>query len=381
MKRRFKFKINGDSPRSIFIALVLAKLNCDVFIYDFLKNSNSKTDYQIFLFSKTAKYLLSKFDIWKEIEKISYGFTSLSIKDNLFSEEILLKTRNFSKNCLDTIGWTARYSDIKNLLINKLINSDNVYFISKNQLLNESLIFDFEFDFKNYDKISNSFKLPFSRFKQKNKEILIFNVYLRGHVEKRFYEINTNEGLIVLTPLNKNYYQIIWKNPSFRIRQSSLRSKSFFLDNLTSLLPDELKIDQINGDINSLHVRHIYSTYLIKNKSIYFNENMFKSNPIYDFNFDVIIKNILLIYNFLENNEHRRINILYKSPFFYLLRKYIEIKLNLSFSNSLFNLFTENNIFLLLLRKSLFTLIKRISLVRNLFMKGFYNSSINNLIK
>ena len=105
MNKRFKLKINGESPRSIFLAFILAKLKCDVYIYNFSIESDSKKDYQITLFSNYSKDLLNKFDIWNEIEDISYGITSLSIKDNLLSEQLLLKTEKFSlrnNNCSET---------------------------------------------------------------------------------------------------------------------------------------------------------------------------------------------------------------------------------------------------------------------------------------
>ena len=354
MKKRFKLKIRGESPRSLFLAFVLAKLKCDVYLFDFLKNNNSKKDNQIFLFSDSSKDLLNKFDIWNEIKDISYGFTSLSINDNLISELLLLRNKNFTKKYLNTIGWTANYSDIKKLLTNKLINYDNVYFISKNQSIDQTLTFDYEFNFKDYDKTSNLFKLPLSFFKRIDEQILIFNVYLRGHIEKRLYVINTTMGLLVLTPLNKNLYQIIWKNASNRLKETSLKSKSFFLDNLTTLLPKEFLIDQIIGDIKFLHVNDIYSCYLIKNKSIYLNENKFKSNFIYDLNFDIIIRNILQIYNFVGKNYPKSINIYKKFGVYYLLRKYLEIKINFSFPCFLLNLFKLNNIFLLSIRKIIF---------------------------
>ena len=378
MKKRFKLKIRGESPRSLFLAFVLAKLKCDVYLFDFLKNNNSKKDNQIFLFSDSSKDLLNKFDIWNEIKDISYGFTSLSINDNLISELLLLRNKNFTKKYLNTIGWTANYSDIKKLLTNKLINYDNVYFISKNQSIDQTLIFDYEFNFKDYDKTSNLFKLPLSFFKRIDEQILIFNVYLRGHIEKRLYVINTTMGLLVLTPLNKNLYQIIWKNASNRLKETSLKSKSFFLDNLTTLLPKEFLIDQIIGDIKFLHVNDIYSCYLIKNKSIYLNENKFKSNFIYDLNFDIIIRNILQIYNFVGKNYPKSINIYKKFGVYYLLRKYLEIKINFSFPCFLLNLFKLNNIFLLSIRKIIFILIKRINFIRILFMRNIMNLNINN---
>ncbi len=381
MKRKFNIKVNGESIRSIFLTFILAKLNCNVYVNDFLNDSNSNKDNQTFVFSNSSKSLLNKFDIWNEIENISYPFTSLSINDNLVSEKLLLRSENFSIKYLNTFGWAANYSDIKRLLISKLINSDNIHFISENQLIDENLIFDYEFNFKNYDKLSKSFKLPILNFEKIDEQILIFNIYLRGHIEKRLYKINTSKGLLVLTPLNKNLYQVIWNNASSLIKERSLNSKSFLLDNLTTLLPNELKIDQIIGDIKFVDASKTFSNCLIKKKSIYFNENKFKLNNIYDFNFYMIMINILKIFNFIYKNEPIMIKILDKSGFYYLYRKYLEMLFNLSFSNSLYSLFTVNNIFSLFIRKLLFILIKRTNLLKVLFIKNPNNYNISNLIK
>ena len=381
MKRRYKLKINGESPRSLLLAFVLAKLRCDIYIYNFILNSNSNKNDQLFLFSNSSKNLLSKINIWDEIEDITYGFNSLAIKDNLLKEELLLRTKNISEKYFNNIGWTAKYSDLKRLLINKLIKNKNVHFISKNQIIDKPINFDFEFNFKNHENTKKRFKSALSTITSQDEKILIFNVYLRGHAEKRFYEINTIEGLLILTPLNKNLYQIIWKNASSRIKENSINSKSFFLDNLTTLLPNELKIDQIIGDINFLNLSNIGSSYLIKNNSFCVNENKFESNTIFNFDFDLIIKTILNIYNFLENNESKNIQIFNKLGFNCLFKKYIEIILNFSLTNYFFNLFIVNNIFSLLIRKLLFIIFKRINLIKYFFMRNLYNSNIYNLIK
>ena len=378
MMKRIKLKINGESPRSLFLAFFLARLKCDIYVYDFL--SNSKKDCQILLFSNFSKNLFSKFDIWNEIEDISYGFTSVSFKDSIVSEQLLFRTKNFSKKYFNTLGWTANYSDIKNLLLNRLINSGNVHFISNNQLMDKSLIFDYQFNFKCFDKRLNLFKLPLPCCKGINEQILTFNVYLRGHVEKRLYEINTAKGFFVLIPLNKNMYQIIWKNAPSQIIETSLSSKSFFLDNLSILLPNEIKVDEIIGDINSMYISNNYSTNIIKNNSIYVNENKFISNPLYVFNFDIIIKFILRIYNFLENNNSRNINLLSKVGLSYLIRKFIELYINYSLYNTLLNLLSVNNIFSSLLRKILFNLDKRISFIKFLIIRILHSSCISNLI-
>jgi len=381
MKRRFKFKISGESPRSLLLAFVLAKFECDIYLYNFLRNSNSNDDYQILSFSNFSKNLFNKFDTWKELKDFSYGVTSLHIKDNLVSDQLLLRNGNCcKKEYASTIGWIINYSNIKSLLINKLINVDNVHFISKNQKHNESLIFDYEFNFYSHEKFLSLFKLPLSISKRIDNQVLIFDVFLRGNVEKRLYEINTTEGLVVLTPLNKHSYQIIWNNASLRIKERALSSKSLFLDNLTSLLPKELQIDQIIGDIKFFYYSNVHPAYLIKNKSIYFNESKLKSNTLYDINFDIVIKNILQIYKYLDNNTSKRFKILCKLRF-YFLRKYLGIILKFSFSNYLINLFTVNSIFSLYFRKLLFILFKRIILLKNFFMRNISYLNIDNLIK
>ena len=381
MKRRFKFKISGESPRSLLLAFVLSKFECDIYLYNFLRDSNSNEDYQILSFSNFSKNLFNKFDTWKELKDFSYGVTSLHIKDNLVSDQLLLRNGNCcKKEYASTIGWIINYSNIKSLLINKLINVDNVHFISKNQKHNESLIFDYEFNFYSHEKFLSLFKLPLSISKRIDNQVLIFDVFLRGNVEKRLYEINTTEGLVVLTPLNKHSYQIIWNNASLRIKERALSSKSLFLDNLTSLLPNELQIDQIIGDIKFFYYSNVHPAYLIKNKSIYFNESKLKSNTLYDINFDIVIKNILQIYKYLDNNTSKRFKILCKLRF-YFLRKYLGIILKFSFSNYLINLFTVNSIFSLYFRKLLFILIKRIILLKNFFMRNISYLNIDNLIK
>jgi len=375
MKRRLKLKVNGESPRSLLLAYFLAKFNCDVYMYDCLTDSNVYKNEEIFSFTNFSKNLLSKFDIWNEFKDISYGFTSLCIKDNLVSEQLLFRAKNFYKNSFNNIGWTANCSDIRNLLIDKLFNFENVYFISKNQLNDQSFTYDYEFNFNSFEKFSTSI------FKRKNQDILIFNVFLRGNVDKRLYEINTSKGLLVLIPLDKNLYQIIWNNTPIDIKDRSLKSKNLFLDNLATLLPNDLKIDQIIGNINCVKTPNIFSTFLIRNKSIYFNENKFISNTFYELNFDIFIKNVLDIFNFLDVNKLEYTNMINKISFFYFLRKYAKFKINISFYNFLINLFISNNIFILFFRKVLFTLFKKINISKMLIDKYIKNCNTNNLIK
>ena len=381
MQRKLKLKIYGDTPISLLLALVLTKFNCDIYLFDFLQNPNLNKNDQILSFSNFSKDLLTKYDLWREFEEFSYGITSFSLEDNIVSKKLLLRSQTLSDEKLNTICWTARYSDLKRLLIKKLKNFDNVHFNSRNQLNDQSLIYDYVFKLVSYKNITDLFRFPFSIFKEKESLVLIFNVYLRGNIENRLYTINTNEGLLNLTPLSKNLYQITWNNVSTKFKERSLSSKSFFLDNLTALLPNELKIDQIVGNIESLYMSNICPPYVIRNKFIYLNENKFQSNILYEFNFDNIIKIILHIYNLLKNTKSKNINFLNNFGFFYLLIKYKEFMANFSFQSLLINLFIYNNILSFFLRKLLFLLLKRIYFFKIFIIRNLFNSNIKDFTK
>ena len=378
--RSYKLRINGESPRSILLAYILAKLQCEVFIDDSLIDLNTYKDYQIISYTNFLKNLLNKFDIWNEFEDISYGVTSICVYENYNSKKLLFRAENSFEKYLNTFGWTANYSDIKTLLIDKLINFENVHFISKNKLLDDNLSYDYEFNFNNYVKFSNLCKFPLSIFQRKDKKVFIFNVYLRGNVEKRLYEIQTTEGLFVLTPLGKNLYQIIWNNTSNKIKATSLISKSLLLDHVTTLLPAELKVDQIIGKINTLYINNVVSIFQINNKSICFNENILKSNILFDFNFEFLIRNILQIYNFYENNVFANNKIFNKLKNYYLLKKYIEFIINVAIHNSIINLIITNNIIIIYFRKFLFALLSRVNSLKIIIINKLCNSNTTNII-
>jgi len=58
MKRRFKFKISGESPRSLLLAFVLSKFECDIYLYNFLRDSNSNEIIKYYHFRTFQKIYL-----------------------------------------------------------------------------------------------------------------------------------------------------------------------------------------------------------------------------------------------------------------------------------------------------------------------------------
>ena len=83
-----------------------------------------------------------------------------------------------------------------------------------------------------------------------NQSCLTFEVLVRGNVPRRAYEIFRKEGPLALLPLDKNKYQIIWTATTSKSMDRLNSSKSFLLDNMSTILPEYFKLDQINSEIN-----------------------------------------------------------------------------------------------------------------------------------
>ena len=147
-----------------------------------------------------------------------------------------------------TIGWVVKHSDLMNVFFDEVDNVDNIFFKSSLDLSFNDIKFDYEFVSTganlNHKKNRNFIDIR----KSYNQSCLTFEVLVRGNVPRRAYEIFRKEGPLALLPLAKNKYQIIWTATSSKSIDRLNSSKSFLLDNLSTILPDNFKLDQINSD-------------------------------------------------------------------------------------------------------------------------------------
>ena len=91
MRRQSRIKIIGGCPTCFLFALSLAKLGYKVFLLDDSRKSNLNKDNGIFSFSNSSNEFFNNLNILHKLEKISFEYNSISLKDSLISEEILLR--------------------------------------------------------------------------------------------------------------------------------------------------------------------------------------------------------------------------------------------------------------------------------------------------
>tara|TARA_Y100001933_G_scaffold44369_1_gene41912 strand:- start:1963 stop:3012 length:1050 start_codon:yes stop_codon:yes gene_type:complete len=320
MKKYFKVKVKGSGPKSLLLSFGLLRLNFKVFFYKSNNNNYSIND-KLFLISYSSKKLLSELKIWKKLEPYCQKIDSLYIFNNQYSKKYghsSIDSDNYT-NQKENLFWFVNYSDFSKILLNELNTFKNFNICSTNNLL-DSENYDYTFLYNNLDlkdellgnvsSINNNYK----------NSIIFFKVYLRGAKEKRIYEINRDQGNILLIPLGNNIYQIIWNTKYSNLNFSILSNNSFFLDNLSVLLPSNLKCDQIIGLINSYPILENCKYEKEYSNGVNLNEQFVQSiynTGFYDFDLCLVeVNNILKCFNSSGLNYYLYLYKILKSYYF-----------------------------------------------------------------
>jgi len=252
MKNRFNFKIVGSGPTGLLLSIVLSKFNCNIFLTDLLVRDRLIDKDKTYAITHSTRKILSKFRLWEKLEPYLFGFDTLSISDSVTSATTKLITSDLDDDIssAENIGWVVKHSDLMNIFFREIDNYDNIFFMTPQKLLNKKILFDYQF----FATGANSLEKKLLDFidirKSYNQSCLTFKVSLRGNCENRAYEIFRKEGPLALLPLGKNLYQVIWTSSTLKSIERLNSDKNFLLDNLSTILPDEFKLDQIIGEFN-----------------------------------------------------------------------------------------------------------------------------------
>ena len=126
-----------------------------------------------------------------KIRTILFGFDTLSISDNETSAFTNLSIFDLDDDIssAENIGWVIKHSDLMNVFFKEIDNYENIYFMTPNRLLRKKILFDYEFFSTGANSLDKKF-LDFIDIKKSySQSCLTFKVSLRGHCEKRAYEI------------------------------------------------------------------------------------------------------------------------------------------------------------------------------------------------
>jgi len=378
-----KIKISGRTIKSLISALYLAKCKCNIYIdnlidqYD-LKNNKEK----IYTITNDLKAILKDLELWEEIKQKIYYFDSISFFNYILKEEISFSfSKYFLKdNTFANVYGCLNHSDLYQVIVNKILKVNNIFTtnIEDHHNINYQLDLNFgEFNNFNINPIKNLFHknvVPHSA--------LVFKLFIRGNIDRRVYEIFLKDELILMLPLSKSIYHIIWTANDLMTNYRFNLNENLLLDNISAILPNGFMVDQLVGDIH-YSKKYSYSSKSVRfyNNKIYFNDidelsNHLISNELNNLLFELsFLKDSFKSKNKFNINSFNKIKTLIQRKYFYKIISYSTIK------TFLFNIFIRIKIFPRLLKKSLIFKVNNFFFVKTFIKDIIFKSILISLIK
>ena len=384
MNKYLNFKIVGSGPTGLLLAITLSKLNFNIYLTDLLSREKLTSKDKTYAITHSTRKILSKFNLWDKLNSHLYKFDSLSISDSETLDFTILTTSDLDKDIssLDTIGWVVKHSDLMNVFFYEIDKIDNIFFKSSLDLSNENINFDYKFIStganSSYMKNHNYIDLK----KSYNQSCLTFEVLVRGNVHKRAYEIFRKEGPLALLPLDANRYQIIWTASTSKSIDRLNSSKTFLLDNLSTIVPDYIKLDQIYSEINIFPVSlSLCLPFFNFRKEVFVGDSFHTFHPVGGQGLNTCWRDVNVIYDIFARDVSTTKKALNLYKYKYYFKRSFDIVSTIIVTDTLIKLFANNNFILIPLRKISFFLLNKFLLIRRIILNHMTKSLIFSSIK
>ena len=384
MNKNFNFKIVGSGPTGLLLAITLSKLNFNIYLTDLLSREKLINKDKTYAITHSTRKILSKFNLWDKLNSHLFKFDSLSISDSVISDFTILNTSDLDNDIssLETIGWVVKHTDLMNVFFDEIDKINNIFFKTSLDLAYEDINFDYNFIStganSNFKKNKNYIDFK----KSYNQSCLTFEVLVRGNVHRRAYEIFRKEGPLALLPLDTNRYQVIWTASTSKSIDRLNSSKTFLLDNLSTILPENFKLDQINSEINIFPVSLSLSLPILNSKNVVFVGDSFHTfHPVGGQGLNTCWRDVNVIYDIFARDLSTSSKSLNIFKYKYYFRRSLDITSTIVITDSLIKLFANNNLILIPLRKISFLLLNKFLFVRRIILNHMTKSIIYSYIK
>ena len=384
MKHRFNFKIVGSGPTGLLLSIALSKFDCNIFLTDLLTRDKLIDKDKTYAITHSSRKILTKFSLWEKLEPYLFGFDTLSISDSVTSANTYLKISDLDDDisCAKNIGWVVKHSDLMNVFFQEIDDYENIFFMTPQKLLLKKIIFDYQFFSSGANSLDKKF-LDFINIKKSyNQSSLTFKVSLRGNCEKRAYEIFRKEGPLTLLHLDKNLHQVIWTSNTLKSIERLNSDKNFLMDNLSTILPEKFKLDQIIGELNIFPVSLSFNLPVLNFKKLVFVGDSFHTfHPVGGQGLNCCWRDVNTIFDLFNENIAITKRQLFLFKFKYFFRRILDIIFIIFITDSLISIFANSNLLLFPIRKFSFLLLNNFLFIRKLILNQMTKSLFYSRIK
>ena len=196
------------------------------------------------------------------------------------------------------------------------------------------------------------------------------------------YEIFRNEGPLALLPLDVNKYQIIWTSNTSKSIDRLNSSKSFLLDNLSTIIPENIKFDQISSEINIFPVSLSLCMPIFNfNKEVFVGDSFHTFHPVGGQGLNTCWRDVNTIYDIFNRQICVNKKLLNTFKYRYFFKRFFDIFATTIVTDFLIKFFANKNILLLPFRKFSFLLLNKSALIRKFILNHMTKSLIYSSIK
>ena len=362
-------KVIGSGPTGSLLALALALNKCNVTLIEPLSDSELLAKDKGYAVTQCTRKIFEELGLWDNIQKSSFGFTSLSIIDDVLSQSVLVRNNDLKSlnNDQKDIGWVVEHKLLMKLLINKINNNK---YIKK---LNFDSTDDGDFNFilaSDGRESSTRKKWQIKYFKNLySQKCISFKAVLNGSPPKRAYEIFKSDGPLALLPLSNNIFQVIWFSSESDTKSKLEITHTKLLKKLRDELPDNIIPEKIIGNISSFPLTKAFALPNLKNfKNILVGESAHSFHPVGGQGLNSCIRDVYELTLMINNYENLSI---INRKFFslkYFLNRSLDIISLIIFTEFLVTFFSNKLIILYPFRYLIFFIMKKVPFIRiNIF--------------
>ncbi len=384
MKNKFNFKIIGSGPTGLLLSIALSKFDCNIFLTDLLGKDRLIDKDKTYAITHSTRKILSKFRIWEKLESYLFGFNALSISDSVTCASTNLTILDLDNDISSSknIGWVIKHSDLMNIFFQEIENYENIFFMTPQKLLSKKILFDYQFFSSGANSLDKKLLDFLDLKKSYNHSCLTFKISLRGNSEKRAYEIFRKEGPLALLPLEKNIYQVIWTSSTSKSIERLNEDKNFLLDNLSTILPNQLKVDQIIGELNAFPVSLSLNVSAFNFKRFIFVGDSFHTfHPVGGQGLNCCYRDVNTIFDIFNQSIFLKNKNLRFLKFRFFLRRFLDVFFTMFITDSLISIFANEKLILFPLRRFSFLLLNKFVFIRKIVLNTMTKSLIFSSIK
>jgi len=361
MNKPISIKISGAGPTGTLLAISLARLNCNIDLFDAYSFKDIINRDRSYALTHSSRELLSELLIWNKLREYLIPFSSLIMEDINISKKVIfsIKDLKIKNRESSSIGWVIEHRILMGILYDEMQSYKNICFLE-----NESNSINYDICFDSSGSLINRTKTVTPSYAN---ACITFKVLLRGYYNACAYETFTKEGPLAILPLGQSIYQIVWSAPHSLCQKRISLKPSYFLDTLSQVLPYGLEPDFLIDRPQLFYTGLSISFPLFRAKIFKVGNSAHTIHPVGGQGLNLCIRDISTIY-YIISNRNKLYNWIKSVPFAYSLYRYPDIILTSFMTEFLLRFFSNNYSILNPIKASIFRILCISPFARRFFL-------------